>query len=516
MTSKRVISLLLALTIALFASSALAADGFTDVADDAYYADAVAWAMDNDVAEGRGDGIFDPDATVTRAEAATFLWRMAGRPEPTAAETFADVEADEGNAWYKTAVLWAAENGISIGTGGGNFSPTVTCTRGMILTMIYRMEGCPFDAPMSAAVPENSEDWTLDDLGNALIQSFVEGFRGENGFTDVPEGAYYELPIVWAALYGLLGEEQVDIERMAVQPSAPCPRGEMVYFLCRAAEYEAAAASAGEAYSPVEPPEVGTIPETVVLDKDGVKITVTGIETDDYGDAVLDLTMENGSSEQLAPEVYELFVNTYSVSPSVYIAVKDEYGTSYSSPVAAAGETVSFNVSLNSLRDKGISSVYELELTMSVFTSEETEDGWEYEEYARGDAAEIKTDLYSEDVSYEPEGTVIYDKDGLKLLVFKAENNEYMGPQIGIYAYNASDEDVSAELSELKLDGETYDAFFSLYISPGKRSADTVWIDLDYENIPAVKEAELTFRTLDPETWEPELTFDPVTVTFED
>lgn len=143
---KKTIAIALTLILALgCAQVAFASGEFTDVAEDAYYADAVAWAVDKAVTDGMGDGAFAPDSTVTRAQAVTFLWRMAGKPAPTQTEIFADVEADANNWWYKEAVQWAFENGITNGTGEG-FSPYVTCSRGMILTMLYRLEGKPWDA----------------------------------------------------------------------------------------------------------------------------------------------------------------------------------------------------------------------------------------------------------------------------------------------------------------------------------------------------------------------------------
>ena len=233
----KTLAVLLALAMAL-STAAFAADSFSDVPADAYYADAVLWAAEEAITTGYGDATFRPERTVTRAEAVTFLWRMAGEPAPTQEETFDDVENDPNNAWYKTAVQWAVENGITNGTGSG-FSPTVPCSRGMILTMLYRMEGCPFDAALAADVPENSEDWTLTDLGNWMVQALVHGFR--TGYvTDIKEGAWYELAIIWANSNGILGENQVITEgegdgmKLTIQPGTPCRRGEMVSFLYQA------------------------------------------------------------------------------------------------------------------------------------------------------------------------------------------------------------------------------------------------------------------------------------------
>ena len=108
---------------------------FADVPADAYYAKAVAWAVENGVAGGTGNGLFSPDAPCTRAQAVTFLWHAAGSPEPKSVSTFADVPAD---AYYAKAIAWAVENGITTGVGGGRFDPNATCTRAQIVTFLFR------------------------------------------------------------------------------------------------------------------------------------------------------------------------------------------------------------------------------------------------------------------------------------------------------------------------------------------------------------------------------------------
>ena len=108
---------------------------FTDVAADAYYAQAVLWAVENGITNGTSETTFGPDQTCTRAHAVAFLYRMSGSPA-AAGSTFSDVAAD---AYYSTAVAWAVEKGITNGTSGTTFSPDDTCTRGQIVTFLYRL-----------------------------------------------------------------------------------------------------------------------------------------------------------------------------------------------------------------------------------------------------------------------------------------------------------------------------------------------------------------------------------------
>ena len=114
---------------------------FTDVKAGAYYEDAVKWAVDKAVTSGKTVTTFAPNESCTRAQAVTFLWRAAGSPEPTASEmAFTDVKAD---SYYYKAVLWAVENGITSGMSDTLFAPNATCSRSQIVTFLYRMEKSP-------------------------------------------------------------------------------------------------------------------------------------------------------------------------------------------------------------------------------------------------------------------------------------------------------------------------------------------------------------------------------------
>ena len=108
--------------------------GFSDVPADSYYAKAVAWAVENGITGGTGDGKFSPDAACTRAQAVTFLWRANGSPAVSGNAAFRDVAA---NAYYAAAVTWAEKNGITGGIGGGLFGSDHNCTRAQIVTFLY-------------------------------------------------------------------------------------------------------------------------------------------------------------------------------------------------------------------------------------------------------------------------------------------------------------------------------------------------------------------------------------------
>ena len=173
---------------------------FTDVAEGAYYYDAVLWAVEHDpqITKGTDATHFSPDATCTRGQVVTFLWRAAGAPEPTMAlNPFSDVK--EGAFYYK-AVLWAVQNGITNGVDATHFGPDRDCTRGQVDAFLHRAQGTP--APGSDVNP----------------------------FVDVKEGAFYYDAVLWAV------EKNVTkgTSETTFSPDATCTRGQIVTFLYRA------------------------------------------------------------------------------------------------------------------------------------------------------------------------------------------------------------------------------------------------------------------------------------------
>ena len=114
------------------------AQGFADVSEDAYYYEPVQWALERGITDGISEDLFGPGQPCTRAQIVTFLWRAAGAPEPKGTSSFADVPAE---SYYSKAVAWAVENGITNGTGEGTFSPDAPCDRAQSVTFLFRALG---------------------------------------------------------------------------------------------------------------------------------------------------------------------------------------------------------------------------------------------------------------------------------------------------------------------------------------------------------------------------------------
>ena len=168
---------------------------FADVATDAYYYDAVKWAVEKGITNGVSETLFGPDQACTRAQIVTFLWRAAGSPEPKSGSSFADVATD---AYYAKAVAWAVENGITKGTSETTFHPDETCTRAQGVTFLYRALG-----KLAAA---------------------------QAGFTDVAADSYYADAVNWAAENGVTK----GISETLFGPDGSCTRAQIVTFLYRA------------------------------------------------------------------------------------------------------------------------------------------------------------------------------------------------------------------------------------------------------------------------------------------
>ena len=170
---------------------------FTDVPADAWYAGAVAWAVEQGITSGTSDTTFSPNVSCTRAQMVTFLWRASGSPKATGVNPFIDVSAD---AYYYDAVLWAAEKGITSGTTATTFSPDTTLTRSQTVTFLWRANGSPV----------------------------VSG----GSFGDVAADAYYANAVAWAVFEGITSGTGGN----NFNPDADCTRAQIVTFMYRDAQ----------------------------------------------------------------------------------------------------------------------------------------------------------------------------------------------------------------------------------------------------------------------------------------
>jgi len=171
---------------------------FTDVPADAYFADAVAWAVSKNVTTGTSPTTFSPSNPCTRAQVVTFLWRAAGEPKPTKSDNpFTDVPSGQ---YYYDAVLWAVENEITTGMSATSFAPNATCTRAQIVTFLYRY--AKGTAPSAT-----------------------------NPFKDVKSSDYFYAPVMWA----VENEITTGMSSTSFAPTATCTRAQVVTFLYRLA-----------------------------------------------------------------------------------------------------------------------------------------------------------------------------------------------------------------------------------------------------------------------------------------
>ena len=167
---------------------------FSDVAKDAYYYEAVQWAVQKGIASGTTETTFSPNDNCTRAQAITLLWRAAGSPVPKRKDNaFSDVKD---TAYYHDAVLWASEHNIVSGT---TFSPDDAVTRGQLATFLYREAGSP-------------------------------AVKNDGKFTDVAADSFYALAVSWVAAKGIAS----GTGEMTFSPDETCTRGQIVTFLYRA------------------------------------------------------------------------------------------------------------------------------------------------------------------------------------------------------------------------------------------------------------------------------------------
>jgi len=170
---------------------------FEDVADSDYYYDAVRWAVEHGITEGTSNTTFAPKDYCSRGQVITFLWKAMGSPEPrNSTSPFEDVSDD---AYYTKAVLWAAEQKIASGSSDTTFSPNAPCSRAQVMTFLWKLKGQPAAA-------------------------------GNISFPDVTQSDYFYTPVMWAA------EQKITTGLIDSRfgPNDQCNRAQVVTFLWHA------------------------------------------------------------------------------------------------------------------------------------------------------------------------------------------------------------------------------------------------------------------------------------------
>ena len=278
--------LIVVLAVSLLPGAALAA-GFTDVPADAYYADPVNWAVENNITRGTSESSFSPENTCTRGQVVTFLWRSAGEPEPQlSGAAFQDVNTDD---YCGKAVQWAVENDITKGTSATTFSPEQGCTRGQVVTFLHRSENEPL----------------------------VSGTKTFS-FSDVLTNDYFFDAVKWAVEQNITN----GTSDSTFSPNATCTRAQIVTFLYRLYK---------DSLKPVSGKLTGFVKDQaanqpladvqVTLTMEGLTLTAT---TDETGKFHFPIVLEGKCKLAFSKDGYEPTTNGASISAGVETVLLDD------------------------------------------------------------------------------------------------------------------------------------------------------------------------------------------------
>ena len=261
---------------------------FEDVEEGRFYYDAVLWAVNHEplITNGVSATEFAPGGDCTRGQVVTFLWRAVGQPAPSTTETdFVDIVA---GAYYYNAVLWAVEAGVTKGVSATEFRPGDTCTRGQVVTFLYRALGEP------------------------------EVTATECPFEDVVEGAYYYKAMLWAVENGVTN----GVSDTEFAPANVCNRGQVVTFLYRAF---ADVAPAGDKLSKVERAELAEVlaesSALILADADGAIYSPRK-----QGSGLANMSLLTAANAYIVDPIKDLLDNEDGEFEFTF-TVKDLYGT---------------------------------------------------------------------------------------------------------------------------------------------------------------------------------------------
>lgn len=245
-----------------------------------------------------------------------------------------------------------------------------------------------------------------------------------------------------------------------------------------------------------------TLEEQVIFDKDGIKVTVKGLSSDDFFGPAVKVLVENGSDQNITVQTRNCSVNGLMMEPM------------FSCDVAAgkkANDTIAFMTS--QLETAQISTIASIEFYLNIFDS----DSWE--DITRSDIITLNTSAVDHVQTYNDSGFTVCDDGGIRIVVQKLNSEDsFWGSDVYVYAENNTDANITIQARDVSIDGFMVEPMFSCDIAAGKKAYDTITFlqsDLEDNDITDIKELELRFTVFNSDTWEDILDTDIITVTFE-
>ena len=244
-----------------------------------------------------------------------------------------------------------------------------------------------------------------------------------------------------------------------------------------------------------------TLPETVLVDEEGIKVTATGIDKDALFGTEIFLLIENNTDQALIFQSERVSVNGYMVE-------------SIMSSEVAAGKKANDTLTLidSDMEASGIDTIDEIELYLHVFNV----DTWE--DYYNSSAITLKTsDADSHTQTYDDSGELIYEGNGIKIVAKNLEANELLGQSLFVYLENNGSQAVIVQTRDVSVNGFMMDSVFSVDILPGKRAVNSILFlndDLEKNGIETIEEIELSLCILDFNTWDILFETRPIKITF--
>ncbi len=250
-----------------------------------------------------------------------------------------------------------------------------------------------------------------------------------------------------------------------------------------------------------EAPKAVTIPETVLLDSDGVKVTAKGLDTDSFMGPELKLLIENNSGKNLTFQARKVSVNGYMIDPIFSVDVADG---------KKANDALTLTQS--ELELCGISTIADIEFSLHLYDS----DDWDV--YLDTLAIQLKTSAAEGFIyTYDDSGTPAYEENGIKIIAKGISDDSIMGTDIILYLENNSDQSVTVQVRDMSVNGFMVDPIFSCEIEPGKHAIDGITILSSYleeNDITDIETVELSFHIYDSDSFMTRQDSDTITLTF--